>query len=199
MEQNINEEELNKNNFFTQHVKGKYLILSLTILIILIIILVGISFLTKNKEVVENKTVQVTPTESPKISLPCPTVQSFCHEGKKILSGGEQIGIGGILPKGTPIYAVFDGKLVERVVDIQEKSGFNEYTKIDLISNDNSLTGEYYVKVGRVKKSKVKKGDKILTLSNVEIIDKNNNYNFVFKLINNKQQILVPFNDISFL
>lgn len=188
MEENL--QEPIQKSFFTQHIKGKYLIISLVILFILIIILLGIVFLAKTEKVVENQTTQIpqtTSTEPPKISIPCPTVQSFCDRKEEIIKDGKIVGLRAMFAKETPIYAVFDGTVQARTVETKTKYGVEEYNKISLISKDSKFIAEYFFKNVKVTKYMVKKGELIFYIKSLDTItSKHGNYNFIFMLLDEK-------------
>lgn len=188
MEENIQEPV--KKSFFTQHIKGKYLILSLLLLIVLISILLVIVFLSKTERVVENQTTQtsgITSTESPKISIACPTVKSFCDKKEEIIKDGKIVGLRAMFAKETPIYAVFDGTVQARTVETKTKYGVEEYNKISLISKDNKFIAEYFFKNVKVTKYMVKKGEIIFYIKSLDTItSKHGNYNFIFMLLDEK-------------
>lgn len=158
MEENLNEQETTEGNFLTQHIKGKYLVLSLVILFILIIILLGTVFLAKTEKVVENQTTQIpqiTPTASPEISFVCPVISVFCGTGayennKLLLKPPTQ------LKEGDFLYAVFDGTVQEQI----QPAGY-EFKVMVLTNKTKELQAQYYF-MGKIKeKIEVEKGDVI--------------------------------------
>lgn len=101
------------------------------------------------------------PTPTP-IALPCPSQETFCKEGKNIVKDNIYQGIGTTLASGSPLYAVFDGKITTRSV-IQAKGG--KFFIISLVNNQSGLTAFYYYTGQPSFIADIKKGEVIASVS----------------------------------
>lgn len=186
-----------KHNSFEQFIKEKRLFISLMVLIFLILIPLVVFLLTKTAKEPQKEPVQTKLEKGAEktISLPCPTVKSFCDEKQIIFKDEKPMYIGGTIPLGMPVYAVIDGKTTVRSVTIKKENEIEHLQKITLVGKD--FIADYFFKNEKVKNSDVKKGNILFNISSFETIHYFGNYNFVFKLFD-KRQNTIFINEIQF-
>lgn len=116
--------------------------------------------------------------------ISCPSVKAFCEKGQGIVKD-QYVGLGYILPSGTPIFAAFNGNL--STAPSPTSAGNSNTTKKILITvyldnPDLKLRAIYFFKGSITKTGKVNKGEQI-AISNGKTIKIYGNNSFVFSLI----------------
>lgn len=138
------------------------------------------------------------PSQSPqeRISIPCPSDPGFCEQAQKVEKDGKYTVLGAKMDPDTPIYAVFDGKIIKRTVSLGKQSGGEKFYQITLVDEKNNLQAVYYLKKITLLPNLVKKGD-IIGLTDSETISYLNNYNLGFALLA-KDNREIPADGIEF-
>lgn len=91
----------------------------------------------------------------------CPSIISFCQNGKDILRGGKYVGFGGQIATGSAIIASFDGDLSVVTNTLSEEFHKEQFLTVYLDDKDRGLRGIYYYKGQAPSLDSVKAGQQI--------------------------------------
>lgn len=156
----------------------------LLVLISFIIILLGFNFALSRYGAFWRKPqpkISPPPLEFPKeteFAIGCPVPQEYCQAGRNFIWEGKSIGVGFMIPEGTPLLSVFDG-------EINQGAGTNVEgvsSKILFLTSRDGYRAVYFF-LGQVEKLifAVRKGDVLGRVSN-ELISPSQRVNLLFTI-----------------
>ncbi len=147
--------------------------------ILLVLIAVALSFIS----------TRYLPKPVPKITIPCPSIPSFCQSAQPVVKNQKYLAIGAKLASGSALYAVFDGKLIKRTVILDIGLGGGKFTQISLTNKAGDKTAVYYLNTKANVSAEVKKGQQIAT-TQTETIFFYDNYSLAFTLLDKNHQTI---------
>lgn len=144
--------------------------------------------------------LKALPTPIPKVAkltLPCPTVLTFCQTLKPIKINERIVAYGAKIPPNAPLLAVFNGKAIKRGVSVVNKDKTVEkYYSYTLINDKDKIKAIYYLKDSFPIRNAFVSKEQISTVS-AEVIKNMDGNNFAFVVINNENQP-IPIEKIEF-
>ena len=174
---------------------SKFQILKPLLALIGVILLIVLGFILLRSTspipipVTDQSTTTLTPT---KTIITCPTVIEFCQKAKPIVKNDKFVAMGATLPPGTPIKAIFDGKVIRRSVTPHPSLGGGHFLQLNLTDTEGKMKAIYYLSTSEVDvKRTVTLGQQIATVS-AQTINYLDGYNFAFVLLDeNNQEISI--------
>src|SRR3989344_3474021 len=91
-----------------------------TLVIIATILIISLPILATRSEDIKNLLNRDQVEKAAETKYGCPSIDSFCKNGKDIIRDGAYIGFGANLASGSAILASFDGKLTSAITTLTE-------------------------------------------------------------------------------